>query len=81
MTTPTPSIRTMAESLATTAGQAIRHGAAPYDVYEERLRTCFECDSFIQETKRCAECGCFMIAKARVGGDPAKLCPLQKWSR
>jgi hypothetical protein len=77
----TPSIPDMAGSLIVTAGQAIRNGAAPDDVYRQRLATCYSCEHFIHETKRCSKCGCYMVAKARVGGNPANLCPMKLWQR
>ena len=81
MTTPTPSIRSMTESLVVTAGQAIRHGVASDDVYRYRLATCFSCEQFNHKSRRCGKCGCFMAAKARVAGDPKLLCPLHLWQR
>jgi hypothetical protein len=83
MTTPTPSIRTMAESLVVTAGQAIRHGVASDETYRYRLATCFSCEQFNHKTRRCRHprCGCFMPAKARIAGDPKLLCPLHLWQR
>ena len=81
MTTPTPSIRTMAESLVVTAGQAIKHGVASDDTYRYRLATCFSCEQFNHKTRRCGKCGCFMAAKARIAGDPRMLCPLHLWQR
>jgi hypothetical protein len=81
MTTPTPSIRTMAESLLVTTGQAIRHGVASDDTYRYRLATCFSCEQFNHKSRRCGKCGCFMAAKARIAGDPRMLCPLHLWQR
>ena len=81
MTTPTPSVRTMAESLVVTAGQAIRHGVVSDDTYRYRLATCFSCEQFNHKTRRCGKCGCFMAAKARIAGDPRMLCPLHLWQR
>ena len=81
MTTPTPSIRTMAESLLVTTGQAIKHGVASDDVYRYRLATCFSCEQFNHKSRRCGKCGCFMAAKARIAGDPRMLCPLHLWQR
>jgi len=81
MTTPTPSIRTMAESLLVTTGQAIRHGVASDDTYRYRLATCVSCEQFNHKTRRCGKCGCFMAAKARIAGDPRMLCPLHLWQR
>ena len=77
----TPSLPTMAGSLITTAGQALRNGAAPDDIYRQRLATCFSCEQFDHNSRRCMMCGCFMVAKARVGGDPATLCPQKLWQR
>ena len=81
MTKPTPSIRTMAESLVVTTGQAIRHGIASDEAYRHRLGTCFSCEHFNHKTRRCGKCGCFMAAKARIAGDPRMLCPLHLWQR
>jgi hypothetical protein len=81
MTTPTPSIRTMAESLLVSTGQAIKHGVASDDTYRYRLATCFSCEQFNHKTRRCGKCGCFMAAKARIAGDPRMLCPLHLWQR
>jgi hypothetical protein len=81
MTTPTPSIRTMAESLLVTTGQAIRHGVVSDDTYRYRLATCFSCEQFNHKSRRCGKCGCFMAAKARIAGDPRMLCPLHLWQR
>jgi len=81
MTTPTPSIRTMAESLLVSTGQAIKHGVASDETYRYRLATCFSCEQFNHKTRRCGKCGCFMAAKARIAGDPRMLCPLHLWQR
>lgn len=72
---------TMARNLFKTAGQALRNGNVSKEVREERYDTCKACPAFIEDSKRCSECGCFMEAKSWVGGDPKKLCPLKKWSR
>jgi len=81
MTNPTPSIRTMAESLLVTTGQVIKHGVASDDTYRYRLATCFSCEQFNHKSRRCGKCGCFMAAKARIAGDPRMLCPLHLWQR
>ena len=81
MTKPTPSIRTMAESLLVSTGQAIKHGVASDDVYRYRLATCFSCEQFNHKSRRCGKCGCFMASKARIAGDPRMLCPLHLWQR
>lgn len=71
----------MATGLLRTAGQAIRHGKVSAEIREERYDTCKACPAFIEDSKRCSECGCFMEAKTWVGGDKNVLCPLKKWSR
>jgi len=71
----------MAGGLLKTAGQAIRHGKVSAEIREERYDTCKACPAFIEDSKRCSECGCFMEAKTWIGGDKDVLCPLKKWSR
>jgi len=71
----------MAKGLAKVAGQAITHGKVSEEVRNERYDTCKNCPFFIEESKRCSECGCFMEAKTWIGGNPNMLCPKQKWSR
>lgn len=74
-----PGLRQMAGGLLKTGKQAIIHGKVDSSVREERYATCRTCPAFNPKSKRCKECGCFMEAKTWVGGDPKKLCPLQKW--
>lgn len=71
----------MATGLARTAGQAMRRGKVAEVIRNERYDTCKACPAFIESSKRCSECGCFMEAKTWVGGDPNSLCPLKKWER
>ena len=71
----------MARNLAQTAKQAVQHGKVSEEIREERYDTCKSCPFFIEDSKRCSECGCFMEAKTWVGGDPKMLCPKKKWSR
>jgi hypothetical protein len=71
----------MAGGLLRTAGQAMRHGKVTSEVREERYDTCKSCPFFVEDSKRCSDCGCFMEAKTWVGGDPDQLCPQKKWSR
>ena len=71
----------MAANLARTAKQAVQYGKVSEEIREERYDTCKSCPFFIEDSKRCSECGCFMEAKTWVGGDPKVLCPKQKWSR
>ncbi len=76
-----PSIGKMAKGFVRTAGQAIAGGKVAREVRDERYATCEACPSFKPDSKRCAECGCFMQAKTWIAGDKAMLCPLDKWSR
>lgn len=71
----------MVKGLARTAGSALRYGKVSAEVREERYSTCKSCPAFIEDSKRCADCGCFLEAKTWVGGDPSILCPQKKWSR
>lgn len=71
----------MAAGLIKTAGQAMFNGKVSAEVREERYDICKQCPFFVEDSKRCSECGCFMEAKTWVGGDPDMLCPKKKWSR
>ncbi len=46
-------------------------------VYEERILVCKSCDKFKEVKNECAECGCYIPAKAKVFLDS---CPLNKWT-
>lgn len=69
------------QGLGTSVKQAVQHGKVSSEIREERFATCRQCPALIEATERCSECGCFMAAKTWIAADPAKLCPLQKWSR
>ena len=71
----------MIGGLAKTASQAMMSGRVSAEIREERYDTCKACPAFIENSKRCSECGCFMEAKTWVGGNPDFLCPLKKWER
>ena len=73
--------RKMAGGLFKAASQVIRHGNVSAEIRNERYDTCKACPAFVENSKRCSECGCFMEAKTWVGGDPDALCPLKKWER
>lgn len=45
-------------------------------VAHERYDMCEQCPEFINLTKQCKKCGCFMPAKTKV---PHAFCPLNKW--
>ena len=44
--------------------------------YKERIMVCRDCDKFREVQNECAECGCYLPAKARIVLDS---CPLGKW--
>jgi len=71
----------MAKGLVKNAAQAVRNGRVTEEIRNERYDTCKACPFFIEDSKRCSECGCFMEAKTWIGGDPDLLCPKKKWSR
>ena len=70
----------MAKSLAKNGTMALQ-GKVSKEVREERYDTCKSCPAFIEKSKRCSECGCFMQAKTWLKGNKDVLCPLQKWAR
>ena len=72
-------MREMMGGIVNVVGQGLKHGKVSNQIREERMETCRQCPSFIKESKRCSECGCFMEAKSWVAGNPDTLCPLQKW--
>lgn len=45
-------------------------------VAEDRYSMCKVCPEFINLTKQCKQCGCFMAAKTKL---LAASCPLGKW--
>jgi len=48
------------------------------DIIKNRLDTCMSCENFIQITKQCKLCGCFMPAKTMLADAE---CPIKKWKR
>lgn len=71
----------MARGFLKTATQALTNGKVSKEIREERYETCKACPHFIEENKRCSECGCFMEAKTWIAGDPNMLCPKHKWKK
>ena len=43
---------------------------------KSRMNICERCDLFNHHTKRCKECGCFMVMKTKF---KASHCPIGKW--
>lgn len=74
-------IASMAQGFLRTAAQAAAYGKVLKEIRDQRYETCKVCPHFIEESKRCSECGCFMEAKTWVAGDPKNLCPKNKWVR
>jgi len=46
------------------------------EVSDNRMNTCISCPSFIELTKQCKKCGCYMPAKTRL---KKATCPMNKW--
>lgn len=60
---------------------ARRRAMAPYErvaeeVYEQRLKECHSCPSFLTKTGQCQHCLCFMSQKAKLTGSS---CPEKRW--
>lgn len=70
------SLAKMASSFVETGLQAIKSGKVDKDMRNSRYAKCLTCPSFISNTKRCAECGCFMEAKTWIA---AAHCPIGQW--
>ena len=49
---------------------------ASAEVKKQRLETCYTCEFFVAEDRRCSECGCWVDQKASVALDS---CPKDKW--
>ena len=61
--------------------QVITSGKVSEEIREERYAVCQACPHFIEESKRCSECGCFMELKTWIAGNPDNLCPKKKWKK
>jgi len=46
------------------------------EVAKERLEICYGCEHFIQLSKQCKKCGCFMRLKTKL---KEATCPIGKW--
>lgn len=66
----------MASSFVETGLQAIKSGKVDKDTRNSRYAKCLACPSFISNSKRCSECGCFMEAKTWIA---AARCPIGQW--
>lgn len=66
----------MAQNLVKTGISAVREGYLSKDQRNARYKTCEACPHFIDQSKRCSECGCFMEAKTWLKGAS---CPVGKW--
>ena len=71
----------MAKGFIKTAAQGIMKGKVSKEIREARYETCKACPAFIEDSKRCSDCGCFMEAKTWIGGNPNMLCPRKKWEK
>jgi len=75
------SVGKMAKGLFKSAQQAVQYGHVSQEVRDERYDTCKKCPLFVEKSKRCADCGCFMEAKTWLGGPKHQLCPQDRWAR
>lgn len=75
------SIADMAKGLTKNLGYAIKNGRVSKEIREERYSICKSCPHFIEDSKRCSECGCFMETKTWIGANPKYLCPKNKWPK
>ena len=77
----TASFGDMAKGALQNTVRAVKHGKVPADIRNARYATCKACPMFIESSKRCSDCGCFMEAKTWLNYPPSKLCPQKKWKR
>lgn len=75
------SVADMAKGLFRNTKAVVSNGKVSEEIRNERYDTCKLCPHFIEASKRCSECGCFMELKTWVNENPKLLCPKQKWSR
>jgi len=71
----------MAKGLLKSAQQAATHKPVSKEIRDERYETCKNCPLFVEESKRCSDCGCYMVAKTWLGAPKEHLCPQDKWAR
>jgi len=78
-----PSTPKMVKNLLSTAKDIVSGVLRGEDVYvsddeaTRRLSICSSCPFFVQESKRCTKCGCFMEKKVLF---TQTHCPIDKWS-
>lgn len=75
------SLGEMVVGAAQNAARAVKGGKISADIREARMSTCRSCPFFIEKSKRCSECGCYMEAKTWINADPNLLCPKKKWDQ
>lgn len=59
----------------------VKGGTVSKEIRNERYNMCKACPAFVESSKRCADCGCFMEAKSWINDSPKNLCPRKKWVR
>ena len=69
-------ISQMAKGFIETSVKLVKNGTLTQGERDSRYQICLQCPSFVQSSKRCSECGCFMEAKTWISG---AVCPLAKW--
>ena len=73
-----PSLIEQAKNIATSLAKHVLNGFqhSSRDEFLQRIEACNQCDSFDPETRRCSECGCFVLVKTKWASEE---CPLGKW--
>lgn len=71
----------MAKGLFRNTAAALTGGKVSKEIRDERYEICKACPHFIEQSKRCSECGCFMEAKTWINAKPSVLCPKNKWPK
>lgn len=66
----------MTKSLIQNSVKLIQTGRLDQEARDKRMETCVKCKHFIESSKRCSECGCFMEAKTWIAG---ATCPIGSW--
>lgn len=69
----------MAKGLAQNAMHAVKGGKVDAETRKKRYDTCLTCPAFNSDSKRCSDCGCYMVAKTWINAEADLLCPRKKW--
>lgn len=53
-----------------------RFRVVDHEEHVRRVSLCINCKRFDVPTRRCDECGCFVVPKAKIKSES---CPIKKW--